>query len=117
LSSNESEEFSGWGWNASKFSLETLTSGTHDHLLREDSNKQIHIHIDRFTMGLGGCDSWTPNVSSNYLSTNQEPLSMDVLLFPIHRMERSSTVSATQPSPQTQYSIFRQKNERGPSII
>lgn len=113
--SHESEEFSGWGWSASKFSLETLTSCTHDHLLRDDLNKQIHIHIDRFTMGLGGYDSWTPNVSSRYLSTSQELLLMDVLIFPIHRMEKSSTVFTThQPSPQAQYSNFRQGNERGP---
>ncbi len=56
-----------WGWSASRYSLETLESTKHNHELEVDPNHQIHLHLDRVMMGLGGYDSWSPNVDSKYL--------------------------------------------------
>ena len=56
-----------WGWSMSRYSLETLESTRHNHELEEDHHQGIHLHVDRAMMGLGGYDSWSPNVDSKYL--------------------------------------------------
>jgi hypothetical protein len=55
-----------WGWSASHHSLESLEATRHDHELPGDSER-IHLHLDRAMMGLGGYDSWSPNVSPEFL--------------------------------------------------
>lgn len=52
-----------WGWSASRYSMEKLTSCAHNHELHPDSDGAVHIHLDRAMMGLGGYDSWSPNVA------------------------------------------------------
>lgn len=59
-----------WGWNTSRYSIETLESTRHNYELENDPNNQIHFHIDRVMMGLGGYDSWSPNVEKKYLIQN-----------------------------------------------
>ena len=59
-------DLSRWGWSASRYSLEALQAAGHDHELPEhvDSDKSVHVHIDSQTMGVGGYDSWSPNVDA-----------------------------------------------------
>lgn len=47
--------------------MEALDSVAHNHELRADSEERIHVHIDSRTMGVGGYDSWSPNVDPKYL--------------------------------------------------
>ena len=72
-----------WGFNTSYYSLETLASRLHDHELINSSNNkkgpnsnrmnetgtninddhdhdhdQVYVHLDQYSMGLGGYDSW-----------------------------------------------------------
>ena len=72
-----------WGWSASRYSLESKCESTHDFTLKEKKDNQIYFHLDRFSMGLGGYDSWSPNVSKNFLLKNGLPISFEFVLFPI----------------------------------
>ncbi len=40
---------------------------THNHKLENAINDKFHFHLDRFSMGLGGYDSWSPNVLEEFL--------------------------------------------------
>jgi hypothetical protein len=88
------ESYSGWGWSASSSSLETIKHTSHDHELLPDENRQVHVHVDSFTMGLGGYDSWSPNVTEKYLFRNRDPVSVDVMLIPIIAMKNKGTCSS-----------------------
>lgn len=57
----------GYGFNASIFSMEELNEKSHDFELLPASDKRIYVHLDSQTMGIGGYDSWSPNVDSSYL--------------------------------------------------
>jgi beta-galactosidase len=51
-------------------SLEDLESSSHEYQLQEATSKgdgSIHVHVDHMHMGVGGDDSWTPNVHSEFL--------------------------------------------------
>lgn len=63
----------GWGFSASVYSLEMLDATTHNHELLPASDRRVHVHIDRLTMGLGGYDSWSPNVDDDFLVQPQLP--------------------------------------------
>lgn len=56
-----------WGWSASKYSLEHVEACTHNFRLLRDPDGDTHIILDRYCMGLGGYDSWSPNVREDYL--------------------------------------------------
>jgi len=73
---------SGWGWNASRYSTEMLHNATHDHELLPDPNK-IYVNLDRKMMGVGGYDSWTPNVDSEYLIQPVGSFDTSFILLPI----------------------------------
>ncbi|CAM9104921.1 unnamed protein product, partial [Ectocarpus fasciculatus] len=62
-----SEGSKGWGWSANKYSLEQLDSCSHNSELTRGLSDETFVHIDRYMMGLGGYDSWTPNVKDEYL--------------------------------------------------
>lgn len=57
---------SGWGFSANRYSQEALDSTAHDHELLPDEDRRVHVHVDSFTMGVGGYDSWSPNVDDQY---------------------------------------------------
>jgi hypothetical protein len=57
----------GWGFNASRYSLEELDRCAHQHELRAHPDGRIFIHVDSHSMGVGGYDSWSPNVDEAYL--------------------------------------------------
>jgi hypothetical protein len=44
-----------------------LEGTKHDFELSPDPSNQVHVHVDCRTMGLGGVDSWSPNVPSEHL--------------------------------------------------
>jgi len=67
---------SGWGFSASSYSQEALDSTTHDHELIPDEDRRVHVHVDSYTMGVGGYDSWSPNVDQQFI------LSKDAGLHP-----------------------------------
>ena len=58
---------SGRGFSANMYSLEELEAASHDFELRDSSVSDVHVHVDGFMMGVGGYDSWTPNVDSEFL--------------------------------------------------
>lgn len=57
----------GWGFSASLHSLEALDRCAHQHELRPAEDSRVYVHFDSRTMGLGGYDSWSPNVDEQYL--------------------------------------------------
>lgn len=77
---------SGWGFSASRYSLEALERTQHDFELQEDADRRVHVHLDSHMMGVGGFDSWSPNVESEFLLPTNKELVVDVTLisFPIH---------------------------------
>lgn len=72
----------GWGWSASRFPLESFKAALHDHELEASTSKDVNVHIDSFSMGLGGYDSWTPNVTEDYLFRQKFPISFSVAFLP-----------------------------------
>lgn len=51
-------------------SLEDLESSSHEYQLEEATSRgdgAVHVHVDHVHMGVGGDDSWTPNVHSEFL--------------------------------------------------
>lgn len=62
---NDGSPSTGYGFNVSNYSIETLEVTKHDFELGKDDC--VHVHIDGFMMGVGGYDSWTPNVDSQFL--------------------------------------------------
>jgi hypothetical protein len=42
----------GWGFHASRYSMDMLENTTHNHELKADD--KVHVHIDSRSMGLGG---------------------------------------------------------------
>lgn len=53
------------GFNASRYSMEQLDQCKHDFELQPE--KMVHVQLDSRTMGVGGYDSWSPNVDQEYL--------------------------------------------------
>jgi Beta galactosidase small chain len=43
-----------WGWNASQYSMSSLTDVEHNHELRPHADGRIYVHVDSRTMGVGG---------------------------------------------------------------
>jgi hypothetical protein len=79
----DGRDVTGWGWNASVFSLEALETAEHDHELRQDADGKIHVHLDSRTMGVGGYDSWSPNVDKDKLVESGEKMHTSALLIPL----------------------------------
>ena len=53
-----------------RHSLEALDAASHTHELEAALNAgdgSVHVHVDHMHMGVGGDDSWTPNVHPEYL--------------------------------------------------
>ena len=71
-----------WGWSASKYSLEQLESCSHNYELTKGSLEDTFIHVDRLSMGVGGYDSWTPNVKDEYLIPSGRTLSAVLNIAP-----------------------------------
>ena len=67
---------SGWGFSASRFSLESLDGTTHDHELLPDEDRRVHVHFDSYSMGVGGYDSWSPNVDDHFVLSKDKPSSL-----------------------------------------
>jgi hypothetical protein len=59
----------GYGFSASRYSLEELSAKKHDYELLSDEDNSVFVHIDSRTMGVGGYDSWTRSVDEEYLIT------------------------------------------------
>lgn len=51
-----------WGFNVSKFSMESLDRTNHNFELQADSDESIFVHVDSRSLGIGGDDSWTPHL-------------------------------------------------------
>ena len=56
--------------SAQHHALEALCAASHTHELEEMTGKgdgSIHLHVDHLHMGVGGDDSWTPSVHSQFM--------------------------------------------------
>ncbi|WP_296302709.1 hypothetical protein [Gilliamella sp.] len=56
-------------FNVNQYGTEQLIEKTHRHLLEPRSC--AYISIDAYHMGIGGDDSWTPNVHHEFLLTDK----------------------------------------------
>jgi hypothetical protein len=56
----------GYGMNVSKYSLEELESKKHEYELVVEPDNCTFVHVDSYTMGVAGYDSWSPNVDPEY---------------------------------------------------
>ena len=89
--SHSTSPVQGWGFSASRYSLETLEHTTHQHELLPDPDHKVHVHLDSRTMGLGGYDSWSPNVDEAYLVQPQlAPTTMRQATMPSYIAPRAS---------------------------
>jgi len=79
---NDKRDVRGWGWNASRYSISELASCDHDHDLRGHADGRVYLNVDSKSMGVGGYDSWTPNVANGYLISSEEHTS-SLLLLPL----------------------------------
>ncbi|MDF7667194.1 beta-galactosidase [Orbaceae bacterium ESL0727] len=57
-------------FNINRYGTHELTEKSHRHLLV--SNGFAHVSIDAYHMGIGGDDSWTPNVHREFLLTDKQ---------------------------------------------
>ena len=82
---NRADSISGYGWSASYYSLEMLSNSAHEYELRADAENNIYIHVDSHMMGIGGYDSWSPNVDSDRLIKGDDrvPKETSVNLVPL----------------------------------
>eukprot|EP01038_Epipyxis_sp_PR26KG_P004787 gene4787-6714_t len=72
----------GYGFSASKYSLENYMRSNHEYELFEEDSNCTHIHIDSHMMGVGGYDSWSPNVDEEYQIDCKQPLVTKFVLQP-----------------------------------
>jgi hypothetical protein len=79
-----SDAIKNYSWSASKYSLETLEECSHEYdLWYQVYDKQsIHVNIDSMMTGLGGYDSWTPNIGQSYLIYPQSNMTVEMVLIP-----------------------------------
>ena len=80
-----------------RHSLEALDAASHTHELEaalDAGDGSVHVHVDHMHMGVGGDDSWTPNVHPEYLIEPGKPwscgvhfavLPCDIDAFVLHR--------------------------------
>ena len=50
---------------------------------QEEDNRQIHVHVDSHSMGVGGYDSWSPNVLDEYVLHTSRAFSVAVAMVPL----------------------------------
>lgn len=61
----------GYGFSVSEYSINELVSKKHEWELEKDEEGGNFVFIDSRMMGVGGYDSWTPNVDSEFLISCQ----------------------------------------------
>lgn len=84
----------GWGFSVSPYSMESLDATAHDHELTPDRDGRVHVHFDSRTMGLGGYDSWSPNVDEAFVVSPHTPSpSLRQSTMPSYIASKSSQVS------------------------
>lgn len=76
------ECYDGWGFSASYYSTENLASHTHDYELQPDADSNIYVHVDRHMMGIGGFDSWSPNVEPEFVLKSGRSIHCGILIAP-----------------------------------
>ena len=81
----------GWGWSASRYSSEIMHDLKHDYELVPNPDV-IEVHVDSRMMGVGGYDSWTPNVAKQYLVETGKTLTTDVVLVPVTAQDTSRSL-------------------------
>ncbi len=57
----------GYGFSVGRFSTEELDTKLHDFDLLSSDDNRVFVHVDSRMMGVGGFDSWSPNVESRFL--------------------------------------------------
>ncbi len=75
--------FEGYGFSVSRFSSEELDSKFHDFDLLSSEDNRVFVHVDSRMMGVGGFDSWSPNVESRFLIDGNKTYTTRMTL--IHR--------------------------------
>ena len=68
-------------FSASHFSIATFEKANHDHELVADD--YVHLCLDTAHMGVGGDDSWSPSVHSQYLVPPDKIYAFRIILVPI----------------------------------
>ena len=72
-----------WSFNASRFSLNDLSEKAHNFELLPHSDRRVYVHVDSSSMGVGGYDSWSPNVAREYLIKSGKRYETDIIMRPI----------------------------------
>lgn len=90
----------GWSWSASRYSLEKLEKCRHDYELtevqqqhqsadttqpqteQEPSSSSVYVHVDRYMSGVGGYDSWSPNINEQYMVYPHNDMKIKIFLQP-----------------------------------
>ena len=81
---------------ASRHSLEQLDAAmnTCDVLEGDQDQKSVHFHLDEKSMGIGGDNSWLPNVLDQYLVSAEDTEMMLVLAPVLNENDLWKTLSA-----------------------
>lgn len=70
-------------WSASTYSLEMLDSCLHEHELPTLVDGNTYVHIDAAMTGVGGYDSWSPNIKEEYLLYPSQCSVLEVRFCPL----------------------------------
>ena len=76
-------DLSGWSFSVSEHSLERLDQCKHNSELYTPASDKVYVHVDARMSGLGGYDSWTPNIAEEHLVVPRKDMEVQVLLIPI----------------------------------
>jgi beta-galactosidase len=93
---SESSEPRGWGFNASYFSMDEYADRLHDYELMPSSDHRVYVHVDSKMMGVGGYDSWTPNVDPDYLIQGRSITTSIILKLLDHGESKSEYYNAVK---------------------
>ena len=55
-----------YGFSVSNYSMEQLDATSHNHQLQSEVDGRVFVHVDGRHMGVGGYDSWSPNVDCEF---------------------------------------------------
>lgn len=73
-----------YSWSASPYSLEMLDSTLHEHDLPALMDGNTYVHLDRAMTGVGGYDSWSPNIKEDFLLYPSQCTVFEAQLSPLH---------------------------------
>ena len=81
--SDDDIDSSSWSWSASQYSQKSLECSLHDFELPHSCDGNTSIHVDKYSSGVGGYDSWSPTyIQPKYMVFIHKDMSVKISLRP-----------------------------------